>query len=231
MTARIIVVDDEPDLRALVSDYLGMHGFAVRAVASARELDAELAKAPADAIVLDVNMPGESGFETLARLRSAGLRSGIIMLTAAGTLDDRLTGLRSGADDYLAKPFVPRELLARVRAVLRRLPAAPDAAPAFIRVGRCRLDLASRRLLGDDGAEVAMTPMEFELLEALVRHPDQTLSRDRLCELAHGRPHAPGDRSIDIRILRLRQKVETDAQRPQVLISVRGEGYAFRPGG
>ncbi|HPG21908.1 MAG TPA: response regulator [Amaricoccus sp.] len=230
MTARIIVVDDEPDLRALVSDYLGMHGFAVRTAATAKDLDAELARLPAEVILLDVNMPGESGFDALGRLRAAGVRAGVIMLTAAGTLDDRLAGLCSGADDYLVKPFAPRELLARVRAVLRRLPAAEPAAPAPIEVGRCRLDLVARRLLDPDGSECAMTPMEFDLLEVFVRHPDRTLSRERLCELAHGRPLAPGDRSIDIRILRLRQKIEPDAQHPQFLVSIRGEGYVFRPG-
>ena len=133
MTAvRVLVVDDEPDLRALVSDYLEMQGFAVGIAADTAELDARLAEAPADVIVLDVNMPGENGLAALARIRAAGCRAGVIILTAAGTLGDRLAGLTEGADDYLVKPFEPRELLARIRAVIRRLDAgdAGAAAPA-----------------------------------------------------------------------------------------------------
>lgn len=234
---RILVVDDEPDLRALLSDYLGMQGFSVGAAADVAELDALLAAAPADVIVLDVNMPGETGLQALARLRAAGMRAGVILLTAAGTLGDRLAGLTDGADDYVVKPFEPRELLARIRAVLRRMEApdaaAPPPAPAkpAVKVGRCTFDTEGRVLRDPEGNEIALTAMEFDLLDVFARHPRQTLSRARLAELAHGRPLEPGDRSIDIRITRLRAKIGEDARTPRTLRTVHGEGYVFDPEG
>jgi DNA-binding response OmpR family regulator len=236
--ARILVVDDEPDLRALLSDYLGLQGFEVGAAADAEELDALLRAAPADVIVLDVNMPGENGMQALARMRAAGVRSGVILLTAAGTLSDRLAGLTDGADDYVVKPFEPRELLARIRAVLRRIetdaPAVPRPAPPArpaVRIGRCTFDTEARCLRDPEGAEIALTAMEYDLLEVFSRHPRQVLSRSRLAELAHGRPLAPGDRSIDIRITRLRAKIGEDARTPRTLRTVHGEGYVFDPDG
>ncbi len=237
MTAvRVLVVDDEPDLRALVSDYLEMQGFAVGIAADTTELDARLAEAPADVIVLDVNMPGENGLAALARIRAAGCRAGVIILTAAGTLGDRLAGLTEGADDYLVKPFEPRELLARIRAVIRRLDAdgagpapPPVAARPLLRMGRCTFDTEARCLRGPDGAEIALTAMEYDLLDVFARHPRQILSRARLTELAHGRPLAHGDRSIDIRITRLRAKIGEDARSPRTLRTVHGEGYVFDP--
>jgi DNA-binding response OmpR family regulator len=182
-------------------------------------------------------MPGENGLQALARLRAQGLRAGVILLTAAGTLGDRLAGLGDGADDYIVKPFEPRELLARIRAVLRRLEApGPGAAPApapaarpALRIGRCTFDTEARCLRGPDGAEIPLTAMEFDLLAVFARHPRQILSRARLAELAHGRPLAPGDRSIDIRITRLRQKIGEDARAPKTLRTVHGEGYVFDP--
>jgi DNA-binding response OmpR family regulator len=235
---RILVVDDEPDLRALLADYLEMQGFDVGAAADTNELDARLAEAPADVIVLDINMPGENGLAALARLRARGVRAGVILLTAAGSLGDRLSGLTDGADDYVVKPFEPRELLARIRAVLRRLDAAGAAAPAppaappprpALRIGRCTFDTEARCLRGPDGAEIPLTAMEYDLLDVFSRHPRQTLSRARLAELAHGRPLAPGDRSIDIRITRLRAKIGEDARSPRTLRTVHGEGYVFDP--
>jgi DNA-binding response OmpR family regulator len=228
----IVVVDDEPDLRALLEDYLGQQGFAVRTAEDAAALDRRLAEAPADLIVLDINMPGENGLEALARLRAAGSRAGVILLTAAGGLGDRVAGLADGADDYVVKPFEPRELLARIRAVLRRLdaaaaPAAPARAP--VRMGQTFFDAEARCLRGADGAEIALTAMEFDLLSVFVRHPRQILSRTRLVELAHGRPLAPGDRSVDIRIARLRHKIGEDARGPKTLRTVHGEGYVFDP--
>ncbi len=233
--AQILVVDDEPDLRALLADYLGMQGYEVRAAADAGELDARLAEAPADVIVLDINMPGENGLAALARLRAGGSRAGVILLTAAGTLGDRLAGLGDGADDYVVKPFEPRELLARIRAVLRRLeadgatvPAPPPPRPA-LKMGRCTFDTAARCLRDPEGGEIALTAMEYDLLEVFSRHPRQVLTRSRLAELAHGRPLAPGDRSIDIRITRLRAKIGEDARTPRTLRTVHGEGYVFDP--
>jgi DNA-binding response OmpR family regulator len=234
LAPQIIVVDDEPDLRALLEDYLGLQGFAVRCADGPAALDRALAERPADVIVLDVNMPGGSGFDALARLRAAGVAAGVIMLTARAEPADRITGLAGGADDYLVKPFEPRELLARIRAVLRRLPPPAAPAPADrrrppVRMGTCSFDVEARRLLDASGAEVALTAMEFDLLSVLARHPRQTLSRSRLAELAHGRPLAPGDRSVDIRITRLRAKLGEDARAPRTLRTVHGEGYVFDP--
>jgi DNA-binding response OmpR family regulator len=234
--ARILVVDDEPDLRALLADYLGMQGYSVAEAADAAGLDALLADGPADVIVLDINMPGETGLAALARLRAGGVRAGVILLTAAGTLGDRLAGLTDGADDYVVKPFEPRELLARIRAVLRRVdaggaaagPSGAAARPA-IRMGRVTFDTEARCLRDAEGSEIALTAMEYDLLAVFARHPRQTLSRARLAELAHGRPLAPGDRSIDIRITRLRQKIGEDARAPKTLRTVHGEGYVFDP--
>ncbi|MFO1039846.1 MAG: response regulator [Geminicoccaceae bacterium] len=238
MTARqeIIVVDDEPDLRDLLVDYLGSQGFEVRTAADGAALDALLAERPADLVVLDVNMPGEDGFSVARRLRAAGNNAGILMLTAAGTVENRVEGLTGGADDYLGKPFQLRELLARVRSILRRIEAPTPvagqakAAPAgkSAPFGPFVLDMAARRLIGPAG-DVALTAMEYDLVVTFVRHPGQTLSRDRLSELAHNKPLEPGDRSIDIRITRLRQKLESDPANPQIIRTVRGEGYVFSP--
>jgi DNA-binding response OmpR family regulator len=231
----ILVVDDEPDLRTLLEDYLGQQGFAIRTAEDAGAMDRRLAEAPADLIVLDVNMPGENGLAALARLRDAGCTAGVILLTAAGGLGDRVAGLADGADDYVVKPFEPRELLARVRAVLRRLGEAPAAAPPApphrpaLRMGRTVFDTAGRCLRGADGAEIPLTAMEYDLLSVFARHPRQILSRGRLAELAHGRPLAAGDRSVDIRIARLRQKIGEDLAAPRTLRTVHGEGYVFDP--
>lgn len=230
----IVVVDDEPDLRAMLEDYLTLQGFKVSGAADAAELDRRLAAGPADLLILDVNMPGEDGLALQRRLRASGSRIGILMLTAAGDVPSRVQGLEGGADDYLAKPVELRELLARVRSVLRRIEAEPAPPPApprrRHRLGRLVLDLDARRLEDEAGAEIPLTAMEYDLLATFVRHPRQTLSRDRLAELAHSRPLAPGDRSIDIRITRLRQKLEPDPARPAVIRTVRGEGYAYEPG-
>jgi DNA-binding response OmpR family regulator len=230
MTA-ILVVDDEPDLRALLEDYLGQHGFAVRTAEDAAALDRRLAEAPADLILLDVNMPGETGLAALARLRARGSRAGVILLTAAGGVGDRVAGLIDGADDYVVKPFEPRELLARIRAVLRRLgeAAAPPARPSTVRMAQTVFDDARRCLRDASGAEIPLTAMEYDLLAVLARHPRQVLSRARLAELAHGRPLGPGDRSVDIRIARLRQKIGEDPKAPRTLRTVHGEGYVFDP--
>ncbi len=230
--ARLIVVDDEAGLRALLEDYLGMQGFAVRTADSVASLEAALADAPAELILLDVNMPGEDGLAALARLRAAGLETAVILLTAQDAPDSRITGLLRGADDYVVKPFEPRELLARIRAVLRRMPPPAAAAPReLVSFGDFRLDLAARRLTDAHGAEIDISAMEHDLLAVFARHPRQTLSRERLAELAHGRRLEPGDRSVDIRMRRLRQKIERDPSAPRVLRTVHGEGYRFDPDG
>ncbi|MFT3974707.1 MAG: response regulator transcription factor [Amaricoccus sp.] len=231
--ARVLVADDEPDLRAMLADYLDMQGFDVSTAADAPELGARLAAGPVDVIVLDINMPGETGLAALARLRAAGLAAGVILLTAAGTLETRLDGLRAGADDFMEKPFEPRELLARIRAVLRRLepsqPPAPDAPAPAVRMGRCSFDPVGRCLRDAEGRSIALTAMEFDLLDVFVRHPRQILSRARLAELAHGRPLEPGDRSIDIRVTRLRAKIGEAARASRTLRTVHGEGYLYDP--
>lgn len=231
---RILVADDEPDLRDMVSDYLDMQGYDVATAGDAVELGERLAEGPVDVIVLDINMPGENGLAALERLRATGLAAGVIMLTAAGTLETRLDGLRAGADDFMEKPFEPRELLARIRAVLRRLEpgggmTAADAPRPSARMGRCTFDADARCLRDADGRRLPLTAMEFDLLDVFIRHPRQILSRGRLSELAHGRALQQGDRSIDIRITRLRAKIGEDARAPRTLRTVHGEGYLYDP--
>jgi DNA-binding response OmpR family regulator len=229
--AQIIVIDDEAELRAMVAEYLTGQGFAVRLAAGGAELDAHLAERPADLLILDVNMPGEDGLGIARRLRAAGTVP-ILMLTAASDVVDRVVGLEMGADDYLTKPFDLRELRARVRSLLRRAsgpaPAAPPEEPGrYVRFGRVRLDLHARQLVDDDDRPLRLTAMEFDLLEAFARHPNRALSRDRLLDLAHSRDWEPFDRSIDIRVARLRRKVEPDPTKPSVIKTVHGVGYVF----
>jgi DNA-binding response OmpR family regulator len=238
---RIVVVDDEPDLRAMLGDYLSLHGFAVRGAADAAALEALVrAEGPPDLLVLDVNMPGEDGFALLRRLRASGCRAGVVMLTAAAVdPPSRVAGLDGGADDYLAKPVELRELLARVRSVLRRLEAdkppaaspAPAARPRRHRFGRCTLDAEGRRLLDAAGAEVPLTAMEYDLLAALARHPDKCSRATGWPSSPTTAPLAPGDRSVDIRVARLRQKLERDpAARPRSEPCA-ARGYAYEPEG
>jgi two-component system phosphate regulon response regulator OmpR len=234
--AHIVVVDDEPEIRDTLEEYLAMQGFAVTTAADGAALRRAVSAGPVDLVLLDLNMPGEDGL-SLTRFLRQETRVGIILVTAAGEAIDRVVGLEMGADDYLPKPFDMRELLARVRSVLRRLAAAAPAAareePAerYVPFGSCRLDLNGQRLLAMDGSEVAMTAMEFDLLRTFARHPRQVLSRDRLLDLAHNRNWDPFDRSIDVRITRLRRKIEADPAKPQVIKTVRGTGYMYVPDG
>jgi DNA-binding response OmpR family regulator len=239
-TGRLIVVDDEPDLRSMVAEYLGKHGFAIRTAADASELDAHLLREPADLLILDVNMPGEDGFAIARRIRATSMLP-ILMLTAADDIVDRIVGLEIGADDYLTKPFDLRELRARIRALLRRaMPAStavaqPKAAPASsdakakVRFGRMTLDLDAHCLIAADGTAMTLTATEFGLLEAFARHPNRVLSREQLLDLAHDPDSDVFDRSIDIRITRIRRKVEEDPANPQTIKTVRGAGYMFVP--
>lgn len=226
---RLLVVDDEAPLREMLADYLGGQGFDVATVADGHGMRAEVARQQPDIAILDVNLMGENGHDLARELAGCG-RIGILMLTAVGGLPHRLEGLRAGADDYMSKPFEPRELLARIRSILRRMGDPEPDGQAMVPIGRCRLDPVGRRLLDADGAEVGLTSMEYDLLAVFVRHPRQILSRDRLCRLAHDRDLEPGDRSIDIRITRLRKKIEQEPDAPCVLRTVRGEGYVFDPG-
>lgn len=228
----ILVVDDDLALCELLCDYLAANGFTVRAVADGSAMRIALAERFPDAIVLDLMLPGEDGL-TLTRLLRAQSAVPILMLSARGEEIDRVIGLEVGADDYLAKPFGPRELLARLRALLRRAhPAASGVENAlpFQRFGPYALDLAGRRLLRD-GVEVALTSAEFELLAAFVARPNRVLSRDTLIDLLKGYERHPFDRSIDIRVTRLRRKIEPDPAAPVYIRTVRGEGYLFNPHG
>ncbi|HEX6012448.1 MAG TPA: response regulator [Geminicoccaceae bacterium] len=232
--AHILVVDDEAEVRDLLQEYLIKQGFAVSAAASAAAAREVLAARAVDLVVLDLRMPGEDGLSLARALRTQG-GVGIVMLTGSGEVIDRVIGLEVGADDYLAKPFDPRELLARIRSVLRRVRPAPPPLPGgerrAVRFGRHLLDLDAHRLLALDGREVPVTAMEFELLEAFAGNPNRVLSRDRLLELAHRRGNDPFDRSVDIRVARLRQKIEPDPDKPQTIKTVRGVGYVFVPAG
>lgn len=235
----IMVVDDEPELRTLLSEYFGRHGFEVRAAADAAAARALLASGTPALAVLDVNMPGENGLSLARWLREAHPRVGIVMLTTAGESVDRIVGLELGADDYIPKPFEMREVLARVRAVLRRLaeaapaaaavPAAPAESTRRVRFGRCVLDLDQRRMFGDGGEEVDISAAEFDLLALFARHPNRPLNRDTIMEQAHNRGWDVFDRSIDLRVMRLRRKIERNPDKPEVLKTVRNVGYVFIP--
>ena len=228
---RIIVVDDDAGIREMVAEYLAQHGFSVRTADGGGAFDGLLAAQAADLILLDVNMPGEDGLSIARRLRAAKIATPIIMLTAMGDVIDRVVGLEVGTDDYIVKPFDLRELRARIAAVLRRAPSAAEDAPEAIgqhvAFGKVVLDLGARRLIRADGSEEKLTAMEFDLLQAFAQHPNRVLSRDQLLDLAHHKEMEPFDRSIDIRIARLRRKIEEDPSKPQVIKTERGGGYIF----
>jgi len=232
---RILVVDDDRRLRDLLSRYLGEQGFAVKAVEDGETMNRALAAEPYALIILDLMLPGEDGLAICRRLRGQGNELPIIMLTAKGDEIDRIVGLELGADDYLAKPFSPRELVARIHAVLRRRPpATPPGSPGqegeMLVFGRIRLNLATRRLQRD-AREIPLTTGEFALLKVLVSHPRQPLSRDKLMELARGREYEVFDRAIDVQVSRLRKLIEEDPAQPRYLQTVRGFGYVFVPDG
>jgi len=234
----VMVVDDEPELRNLLGEYFGRHGLRVQMAADAAEARLLVAATPPDLAVLDVNMPGENGLSLARWLRESHPAIGIVMLTTVGEAIDRVIGLELGADDYIAKPFEMRELLARVRAVLRRAPAAvaPAAAeevPAEktqqVRFGGCTLDLDTRRLFSAEAAEIEITAAEFDLLALFARHPNRPLNRDQIMEQAHHRGWDVFDRSIDLRVMRLRRKIERNPDKPEVIKTVRNVGYVFVP--
>ena len=235
---RILIVDDDQRLRELVVRYFTEQGFEARAVPDATAMDKQLARERYDLLVLDLMLPGEDGLAICRRLRNdkpQGTGPAIIMLTAKGDEVDRIVGLEMGADDYLPKPFNPRELVARVNAVLRRRqPAGPPGAPAsdteIHRFGVFEFNLATRSLVRE-GKQVALTTGEYSVLKVLVQHPRTPLSRDKLMELARGREYGVFDRSIDVQISRLRKIVEDDHAHPRHIQTVWGFGYVFVPDG
>ena len=231
-SGRILIADDEPELRALLQRYLGENGFSARAVPDAASAERLLARERFDVLVLDVMMPGEDGLAFCRRLRSLGETVPVLMLTARGDPIDRVLGLEMGADDYLAKPFNPRELLARVQAMIRRQSMLGahhgPAGEAPIHFGRHELR-ASRRELLRDGQPLPLTTGEFGLLLALASHPNRPLGRERLIELARGPGHEATDRSIDAQVMRLRRVIEDDPSSPRHIQTVWGVGYVFVP--
>jgi two-component system phosphate regulon response regulator OmpR len=233
---RILIVDDDRDIRESMGEYLQGHGYEVALADGGEAMRRALAAALPDVVLLDLNMPGEDGL-SLARWLRANHDVGIIMVTGAGEVVDRVVGLEVGADDYLAKPFDPRELRARLKSVLRRTrgqggaPAAKVDAGKRVKVGRCTLDLQTHQLVGPDGEDLPLTGMEFDLLRVFVERPNQVLSRDQLLTHTRNREWEPFDRSIDIRMARLRKKIEADPEKPKTLKTVRGAGYIFIPSG
>ena len=226
------MVDDDARLRALLAEYFARNGFDVSAVGTCSAATAKLARDAFEVIVLDVALPDGSGLEVCRELRARGVRAGVVMLSGCSDDVDRVIGLDVGADDYLSKPCNPRELLARVHAVLRRAGSsdglAMRAQALQLSVGRCTLDVASRSLSWN-GEAVQLTMAEFAMLFALVSRPGQTLSRERLARLARGRGVGINDRSIDMQVSRLRKLVEPDPSRPRYLRTVWGVGYSFVP--
>jgi DNA-binding response OmpR family regulator len=238
--ARLLVVDDDPSVRALLREYLTSHGFDVFEARDGAQMREHLRDALPDAVLLDLRLPGDDGLALARELREHHA-VGVIMVTASADIVDRVVGLELGADDYIAKPFDVRELLARVRSVLRRIQARTAAPPAIAstpaqppgrhRVGRCELDLDARRLFEVGGTELPLTAMEYDLLATFVANPNRVLTRDQLLLQTRQREWEPYDRSIDIRIGRLRRKVEPDPQgQPRCIRTVRNAGYMFVPG-
>ena len=241
----VLLVDDDREIRTLLSRYLATQGYRTTAAADGREMREVLAGSAIDLIVLDLMLPGEDGL-ALCRWVRAHSNVPVIMLTARGEEIDRIVGLEMGADDYLAKPFNPRELVARIGAVLRRTGrvsggitsgvsgGAPGRRPGdeqgeIVTFAGWRLDVAARRLTAPDGTLVPLSAGEFGLLAAFVSHPQRVLSRDRLLDLARGREAQPFDRSIDVQVSRLRRKIEQNPSDPQLISTVRGGGYMFTP--
>lgn len=232
---KILVVDDDQRLRQLLERYLADQGFTVKAVPDGDGMNRALERELYDLIVLDLMLPGEDGLAICRRLRAAENTISIIMLTAKGDEVERIVGLEMGADDYLPKPFNPRELVARIHAVLRRRQASsPAGAPApveeTVRFGKVMVNLATRELHHDDQVSL-LTTGEFSLLRVLLEHPRQPMSRDKLMELARGREYEVFDRAIDVQISRLRKLVEEDPAKPRYIQTVWGLGYVFVPDG
>ena len=234
-TPKLLVVDDDPRLRDLLRRYLGENGFQVFVADNGVTMNRLWLRERFDALILDLMMPGEDGLQILRRLREQKGMTPIIMLTARGEDVDRIVGLEMGADDYIPKPFNPRELLARIHAVLRRrpvadAPGAPSMTDEVVKFGEFELDLGTR-VLRKNGDPVPLTTGEFAVLKAFARHPKQPLSRDKLMEIARGREYEAFDRSLDVQVSRLRKMIEPDPSKPRFLQTVWGVGYVFIPDG
>ncbi len=233
-TQKILVVDDDMRLRALLERYLVEQGFTVRSAANAEQMDRLLARENFHLLVLDLMLPGEDGLSICRRLRQKDNSIPIVMLTAKGDEIDRIIGLEIGADDYMPKPFNPRELLARIKAVLRRrvqeAPGAPSIAENKVTFGDFELNLATREMKKGE-TPMPLTSGEFAVLKALVAHPREPLSRDKLMNLARGRDYSALERSIDVQVSRLRRMLETDPTNPRYIQTVWGLGYVFIPDG
>ena len=232
--ARIVVCDDDPDVRDLLVDLLRKDGYEVESAEDGIALRRIVPRFRPDIVICDLMMPGEDGLSLTRWLRAEG-HAAVLMLTAMGSTTDRIVGLEMGADDYLAKPFEPAELRSRIKAVLRRTMATAlteqGRPPARIRIGRCIVDIEQKTMFDDAGEKVPLTSMEFDLLYTFITHAKRVLNRDQLLEMAHHQRWDPFDRSIDIRIARLRKKIEVDPSKPRVLKTVRGEGYMLIPQG
>lgn len=232
MKPRILIVDDDARLRELLQRYLGEQGYSVHTAENGAAMDRELAGHRFDALVLDLMLPGEDGLSLCRRLQTSQPDLPVIMLTAKADEIDRIVGLEMGADDYLPKPFNPRELVARLRAVMRRRVATPPAAPAqddgTLRFGNFTLRLGQRELLRGD-ERLPLTGGEFAILKVLLTHARRALTREQIMEMARGREHEAFDRAIDVQISRLRKLIETDPSQPRHIQTVRGHGYVFVP--
>ena len=230
----IWVIDDDPELRKMVGTYLMDQGYEVRCLCDVKQMEARLEFQRPDLLVLDLMMPGDDGLTALRRLRDAGDDLPVVMLTARGDAVDRIIGLEQGAEDYLGKPFLPRDLSARIEAVLRRRSAAPAGTPLAdggeVIFGENVLDLSARTLV-KDGTPLVITSGEFSLLAAFVQHPHRPLSRERLIELARGPGSETDSRSMDVQVSRVRKLGEPDPTRPRYVQTVWGYGYVFVPDG
>ncbi len=231
----VLIVDDDPGVRTMLAEYLGENGYETLQADGGEAMRETLAARLPDVALLDVRLGREDGL-SLARYLRSHYDIGIIMVTAAGEVVDRVVGLEVGADDYIAKPFDPRELKARLKSVMRRVqgakarqPQAPAAPARHVAVGACTLDLSAHRLLDAAGREIALTGMEFDLLKVFTEHPNQVLTRDQLLGYTRNRDWQPFDRSIDIRIARLRRKIESDPEHPDLIRTVRNAGYMYVP--
>lgn len=237
MNRRILVVDDDEDIRELLLTYLGRHGFQIDGVPDGRHMREHLAQHAVDLVLLDLGLPNEDGLVLARELRARDEVPGIIIVTGRDAAVDRILGLELGADDYIAKPFDLRELLARVRSVLRRIsresPSAQDTADGVEEDVEClefdgwRIDFGARSVLRPDGTDAALTTGEFDLLATFVRQPNRALTRDELMDLLYRREAGPYDRAIDVQVGRLRRKIEIDPGDPQLIKSIRGVGYLF----